>query len=289
MPLPARLLHRRSDSHKYDYGHLLVIAGSPCFSGAGLLCAEAALRCGAGLVTLAVPESLHGAIVRAKLKEVMTLPLPDTAEGSFSRSAAGRLLSFSRGTDAVVIGPGLSRAPSTQQLVRSLIGKVRKPCVIDADALYALSGHLSALRSRTRYDRMVLTPHEGEFSRLSGVAETRIRSDRKRVAKEFARHYNVTLVLKGHRTVVASADGALYVNKTGNPGMATAGSGDVLAGVIAAFIGQGLNLFDASRYGVYLHGMAGDLAAKKMTQLSMIASDIIEQLPRAVKRCSRHS
>jgi NAD(P)H-hydrate epimerase len=274
------LLQRKPDSHKGDYGHILIVAGSKRYSGAALLCAEAALRSGAGIVTLGLPESLCNPVIKIKPKEIMLLPLAQAKDGEISAAAYNKIVDFLKKADVFVLGPGLGLNISTQKLVRKLVKTVKKPFVIDADALTALAG-VKGVRFGAE---TVATPHPGEMARLIGIPAAVIQKKRKEVAKNFAAHYNSTVVLKGGRTVVASTRGSLYVNTTGNPGMATAGSGDVLAGVIAAFLGQGLDGFNAAKYGVYIHGMAGDLAAKQKTQLSLIASDIIDFLPKAIKK-----
>ncbi len=281
MRLPTRLLQRNPEAHKGDFGHIFILAGSARFSGAVLLCSEAALRAGAGLVTLGIPKGLNNAIIKIKPKEVMTLPLPETMSGSLSLGGYKKIRGFIKNIDVLVIGPGLSQDKSTQGLVRKIVSKTDKSTVIDADGLNALIGHLDLLRSKN----IIITPHPGEMAKLSGVSVKKVQSKRKELAQRFAKDYKVTVALKGHNTVVADYRDNLYINKTGNPGMATAGSGDVLTGMIGAFLGQGLNSFDAAKYAVYLHGLAGDLAAKEKTQISMIASDIIDKIPQAIKKC----
>lgn len=278
MRLPTQLLRRNPEAHKGDFGHILILAGSARFSGAAVLCAQAALRSGAGLVTLGIPKGLNSAVIKIKPKEAMTLSLPETNEGTLSLNALKIVRDFSTNIDVLAIGPGLGRNKSTQGLVRKVIAKINKPTVIDADGLNALSGRLKIQRD------MVLTPHPGEMAGLLGVSVKKVQSERKQVALRFAKQHRVTLVLKGHNTVVADYKGNLYINKTGNPGMATAGSGDVLTGMIAAFLGQKLDAFEAAKYAVYLHGLAGDLAAEEKTQLSLIASDIIDYIPKAIKK-----
>ncbi|MFH0827551.1 MAG: NAD(P)H-hydrate dehydratase [Candidatus Omnitrophota bacterium] len=287
MRLPIQLLRRKINAHKGDFGHVLILAGSARFSGAAVLCAQACARSGAGLVTLGIPESLNSAFLKIKPPEVMTLPLPQTKEITLSEEAFSIIRGFCEKVDVLAIGPGLGRNNSTQKLVSKIITKLDQPRVIDADALNALSGNLKILRG-TRYAvrDTILTPHPGEMARLLGVNTAQIQKNRKKVAKDFVLGYNVILVLKGHQTIVAQKDNKLYINKTGNPGMAKAGSGDVLTGIIAAFLAQGLNGFDAAKYAVYLHGLAGDLAAKEKTQMAMIASDIIGKIPQAIKICS---
>jgi ADP-dependent NAD(P)H-hydrate dehydratase / NAD(P)H-hydrate epimerase len=287
MRLPTLLSRRRLNSHKGDYGHILILAGSARYSGAAVLCAEAAMRSGAGLVTLGIPSGLNNAVIKIKPKEVMTLPLPQTRAQSLSLSGYGRIKSFLKEADVVLLGPGLSRDRSTQKLARKIVEGAGRPLVIDADALNALAGNIEALRSRAKKPvSTVITPHPGEMGRLLHRGVAAVQRDRKAIAKKFAFDYNVTVVLKGHQTVVADNRSRFYINKTGNPGMATAGSGDVLSGMIAAFLGQKLDAFSAAKYAVYLHGMAGDLAAKEKTQLALVASDIIDKIPEAIKRCS---
>nr|MBP7215826.1 NAD(P)H-hydrate dehydratase [Candidatus Omnitrophota bacterium] len=240
-----------------------------------------------GLVTLGIPESINQAVIKIKYKEVMTLPLPETREGTLSKRALDEILEFVKGVTVVVVGPGLSLNTQTQGLVRAIIKAITVPLVLDADALNALAGNYSAL-SFNRYSlaTKIITPHPGEMARLQGVSIQKVQRNREAVARAFAKEHKVTVVLKGHHTVVADIQGNVYINKTGNPGMATAGSGDVLTGMIAALMAQGLSAFNAAKYAVYLHGFAGDLAAQEKSQLGMIASDIIDKLPEAIKKCS---
>ncbi|MDD2751910.1 MAG: NAD(P)H-hydrate dehydratase [Candidatus Omnitrophica bacterium] len=277
------MLHRKPDSQKGDFGHIFILAGSSRFSGAAVLAGNAAMRSGAGLVTLGIPESLNPAIIKIKFKEVMTLPLPETKPGVLALGAYSRIKDFLKEADVLVIGPGLGRQASTQKLIRKIITEVNIPVVIDADGLNALVGQLNILRTKHCVPgNVILTPHPGEMARLLGISVAKVQQARKGIAQKFSRDYKVTLVLKGNHTVVSSS-GNLYINNTGNPGMATAGSGDCLAGMIAAFLGQGLEAFNAAKFAVYLHGMAGDLAAKEKTQISLIASDIIDKIPQAIK------
>ena len=272
---------RKPDTHKGDYGHIFILAGSLGLSGAAVLCANSAMRSGAGLVTLGVPEGVYSIIAKKAYPEVMVRPLAETKDKTLSLKAYPAIMSLIEKTDVLAIGPGLSRNPQTQKLIRRIISNIHKPMVIDADALNALSGNLEILRINPNLK--ILTPHPGEFSRLSGAPRVYIQKNRETLAKKFACDYNIILVLKGHHTVVASAD-KVYVNKTGNPGMATAGSGDVLTGIISALLGQGLSGFSAAKTGAYLHGLAGDIAAKEKTQAALIASDIIENIPVAIKK-----
>jgi NAD(P)H-hydrate epimerase len=284
----VQLLHRRLNAHKGDFGHIFILGGSARFSGAAVLCAAAAMRTGAGLVTLGIPRSLNNAVIKIKPKEVMTLPLAETKEGTLSLTGYKKIKDFIKHIEVLVVGPGLTQNKSTQGLVRKVILETDKPIIIDADGLNALVKHLDLLAVTRQASGVtkILTPHPGEMARLLGISIKKVQDNRKEIAKKFAKDYKVIVVLKGRNTVVVDYKGNLYVNKTGNPGMATAGSGDVLTGMIVALLGQGLNAFNASKYAVYIHGLAGDLAAKEKTQLGMIASDIIEKIPEAIKKCS---
>jgi len=244
------------------------------------LCAHS----GAGLVTLAVPEKIVNAIIKVKPKEVILFPLGQTSDGFFSFKSYKKIKDFLEKIDILVIGPGLGQNNSTQKLVRKIIMEIDKPLILDADGINALVGNLEILSAihYTLYAK-ILTPHPGEMARLLGKSVEEIQKNRKNIAKSFSKSYNCILVLKGYKTIVAEPRGKIYINKTGNPGMATAGSGDVLTGIIASFLGQGLDAFSAVKYAVYLHGLAGDLAAEEKTQLGMIASDIIEKIPEAIK------
>lgn len=287
MQLPAQLLLRKVNSHKGDYGHIFILAGCARFSGAALLCAHAAMRAGAGLVTLGVPESIHPAIIKNKIKEVMTLPLPETKEGGLSLKALKEIRYFLKKADVLIIGPGLGQERSTYTLVRKVIQINVLPTIIDADALGALRENLNLLKKY--HGKIILTPHEKEFSNLFKVNLKLVKKNRKFIAKKYAKYYNNIIVLKGHRTIVTGGANQIYINKTGNPGMATAGSGDVLSGIIGAFLGQGLDTFKAAKFATYIHGLAGEIGAKDKTQMGLIASDIIERIPDAIKKSSfRH-
>ncbi|MCM8770647.1 MAG: NAD(P)H-hydrate dehydratase [Candidatus Omnitrophica bacterium] len=283
MRLPPRLLQRRPDTHKGDFGHIFILAGSGRFSGAAVLCAEAAMRTGAGLVTLGMPKSLTNAIIKIKPKEICLEPLPETKKASLSLAAFGKIKEFCKKIDILIIGPGLSEDKSTQNLIRKIIKTIDKPLVIDADGINALAGHLDLLKEIKK--EKILTPHPGEMARLLNTKKEFVQSNRNVIAKDFASRYNLTIILKGFKTIVADKRN-IYINKTGNPGMSTAGSGDVLTGMVAALWGQGLDAFSASKYATYLHGLAGDLAAKEKTQMGMIASDIIAKIPEAIKLSS---
>lgn len=271
---------RREDTHKGDFGHVFVVGASRGMTGAAYLASQAAIRSGSGLVTCGIPESLNS-IMEVKLTEVMTLALPETKIGSLSSSAEKEIVSFSGKTDVLALGCGLSRQKETQGLVRNLLKKVKTPVVLDADGIMALVGHSGLLKKREA--PIVLTPHAGEMSCLLEKNVRAIQENREKVALDFAKKHNVILVLKGHRSVVASPKGHKYVNRTGNSGMSTAGAGDVLTGMIASFVGQAIDPYSAAVIGVYLHGLAGDIAAREKGQFGMIAGDLLEKLPQAVQ------
>jgi NAD(P)H-hydrate epimerase len=271
-------------AHKGAFGHLLVVAGSPGMTGAAALASMSALRSGCGLVTLAVPESLNDAM-EAKLTEVMTLPVPETASRTFGQGSLETVISFSEKVDALALGPGLSTGTEVEDFVRSLLLEVRCPTCIDADGLNNISKNRSAIRKAQA--PLVLTPHPGEASRLERSGATAAEIDRGRIhfAARLAKRFTATVVLKGAPTIVADAGGPMVLNPTGNSGMATGGSGDVLTGMIGSFLAQGLDTFSASALSVYLHGLAGDLAADEVTEYCLVAGDIMEHIPLAFKEC----
>ncbi|MBL7155514.1 MAG: NAD(P)H-hydrate dehydratase [Candidatus Omnitrophica bacterium] len=271
---------RKKDTHKGDFGHVFVVAGSRGMTGAASLAAQAALLSGSGLVTCGIPKSLNP-IMEIKLTEAMTLPLAETKEGSLASSAEKKIAEFAKKVDVVALGPGLSRHEDTQVLVRNLLKSINKPVVLDADGIIAIINGRDILKKRTF--PIVLTPHPGEMSRLIGKEVRLIQASREKVASDFAKKNGVILVLKGRRTVVADSKGHTYINNTGNSGMSTAGVGDVLTGMIASFVGQGITPYSSAVIGVYLHGLAGDIAAKDKGQFSLIASDLLDKLPQAIK------
>ncbi|MBN1354507.1 MAG: NAD(P)H-hydrate dehydratase [Candidatus Omnitrophica bacterium] len=276
----AKIPTRPDDTHKGDFGHALILAGSRGMTGAAYLASQAAILAGSGLVTCGVPESLNG-IMEVKLTEVMTLPLPETKEASLDTRAEEKIVDFAEKCDVVGVGPGISRNKNTQKLVKNLLKRLKKPVVLDADGIIALGTDCDILKKR-KYPT-VLTPHEGEMSYVTGKRINAIRASRKTVAETFAKKYGVILALKGAGTIVAGAGNDPYVNTTGNSGMATAGAGDVLTGMITSFIGQGIAPYSAAVIGVYLHGLAGDIAAKEKGQFSLIATDLLDKLPQAIK------
>jgi len=271
---------RKRDAHKGSYGHLLVFAGSLGKSGAAALAGRAGLRTGAGLVTVATAAGVLPSIARA-MAELMTEPLAETPEKTIAAAALPRAISLLKGKNAVLLGPGLSTNASTAEFVFGLLPRIKAPCVIDADGLNIVASRpdvLSSLKAPA-----VLTPHPGEFARLVGRTNDEVVRHRLELAPEFATKRGVIVVLKGYRTLIASPDGRVFVNPTGNPGMATGGTGDVLGGMIGAQIAQQNDLLGAVLSAVYAHGLAGDVAADRLGERSLVAGDIIRYLPPALK------
>jgi len=278
--LSCFLSPRRIDSHKGSYGHIFILAGSAGMTGAAVLTSSGALSSGAGLVTTGIPNSLNQ-IMEVKLTEVMTKPLPETKFHSLSLSCYQEILDFTKNVDVIAIGPGLSRVSGTLKLARKIIENINLPMVIDADAIFALKGCTTILKRRRA--ATVITPHPGEMVYLTGNKVDEIQSKRIETARDFARRFAVITVLKGARTVVASPEGEVWINPTGNPGMASGGVGDVLTGIIASLIGQKVSPCEAARIGVYIHGLAGDIIRDKRGERGLVASDIINELPQAFK------
>jgi NAD(P)H-hydrate epimerase len=275
---------RARATHKGSYGHLLVVAGSLGKTGAAALAAGGALRGGAGLVTVATAASQQP-IVAGLVLEAMTAPLEEGRAGGIGQRAWPALLELVNGRDAVALGPGLGLDPEIQDVARRLVLETRVPMVVDADALTALAGHLDLLAKAAA--PRCLTPHPGEMARLLGTSVPDVQRDRIAVARAFATAHRVFLVLKGAVSVVATPDGTVLLNPTGNPGMASGGTGDVLTGITGAFLARGLAPGDALASAVYLHGLAGDVAAERMGEESLIARDVIEALPEAFRRLPR--
>jgi NAD(P)H-hydrate epimerase len=282
-PLP-RLAPRAPDSHKGDFGRALLVGGSRGMSGAIALAGMTTLRGGAGLVTLAVPSTIQG-VVAGFNPCYMTRALADDGE-RIAPSETDELLAMAEGMTALALGPGLGRVEGVTQFVARLYHEIRQPMVVDADALFALAERKELLHKAA--GPRILTPHPGEFARLTGAAPKSDDASRATAAGELASAggpADLIIVLKGHRTVIT--DGArVAINQTGNPGMATGGAGDVLTGLITAMLCQGLAPFDAARLGVHLHGLAGDLAAEKVGQVSLTARDLIDFLPAAFQAMS---
>lgn len=265
---------RKIDAHKGDFGRVLLLCGSRGYTGAAALAALGALRCGAGLVYLGVPESIY-TIEAIKLTEPIVFPLPDS-DGMLSEGAADHVLKMLPKMDAVLIGPGLGQSEGTLAVLKTVLKNAECPVVVDADGINLLSAHKDILRGRTA--PTIMTPHMGEFIRLGGNRNA-ARAD---AAVEIATALGVILVLKGHGTVITDGE-ECYVNPTGNPGMAVGGSGDVLAGMIAGLLGQGLTPLTAAACGVWLHGAAGDVCAKNTGMYGMLPSDMLAEIPRLMK------
>ena len=260
--------------HKGNFGKLLLLCGSRGYTGAAFFAAMGALRSGAGLVFLGVPESIYG-IEAVKLNEPVIFPLPD-AGGRLSADAVPEILTRLPQMDAVLVGPGLGQSEGTLAVVRAVLEKAECPVVVDADGINVLSAHRDLLRGRK--SPTILTPHDGEFARLGGV----IGEDRMSAAAALAEELGCTVLLKGHETCITDGtDG--YLNPTGNPGMAVGGSGDVLAGVITALLGAGLPPLEAAACGAWLHGAAGDRCAAELGQYGMLPTDMLSALPRLMK------
>ena len=271
---------RLPDAHKGDFGHVAIVAGSVGMTGAATLAAMGALRIGTGLVTVAVPESLND-IMEVKLTEAMTIPVPEGKARAFGMASLDRVLEIISERDAAVIGPGFGRDEDTIAFALKLIRKLAKPAIIDADALYAVSRDPSVLKKCRA--PLVITPHPGEMATLLGTTVDQVQSNRLEVARAFAKEHGVTVVLKGAGTVVAEPEGAAYINTTGSPGMATGGTGDVLSGIIGGLLAQGSDADHAANAAVYLHGRAGEIAAEKLGEAAMIASDVADSIGGAIQ------
>ena len=274
---------RNADANKYSVGSLLCICGSYSMAGAAALCAKAALKSGAGLVRCAVPKSIYP-IVATLVPEAVFLVLEETGDGVISEKEAGKIIKAANKADAVVCGCGSKCCKDTESIVMSLLMESETLLLLDADGINSAAKHINVLKERGC--SVVLTPHEGEMSRLMDMDSSVIRTVREASAGIVAKEYGCTVLLKGKNTVIVSEGGIeadVLVNPTGNPGMAVAGSGDVLAGMIGAFMAQGLGTKEASAAGAYLHGLAGDMAKEEFTEYSLTPSDIIDYIHKAVK------
>ncbi len=267
---------RMLESHKGSYGHALVIGGSTGMTGAVIMTSYGALRTGAGLVTAALPESLVP-ILEASIMEVMSQPLPETSEASISLEALPALENLLGTVSVCAIGPGMSRYREANAILRWVLEKSGVPILIDADGLNALEGDTAILKDRQV--PIIITPHPGEMARLTGLSVEEIQQNRLEIARNYAAAWGITVVLKGNKTVVASPSGEVFINMNGNPGMATAGSGDVLSGIILGLMAQGIRPQSAAVAGVYIHGSAGDRAAEIVGQRGLIAGDLLNHLP----------
>ena len=274
---------RAADTHKGTYGRVLIVAGSPGMAGAAALAARGALRGGAGLVTVGAPDSVFG-IIAGLVPEAMVMPYASDRDGQFVLAAKVGLLASAEFSDVIAVGPGIGTSEETQQLVRELVVESPAPVILDADGLNAFAGNPEALREVD--PPCVLTPHPGELAGLLSISTADVQTDRLAAARLLAARSRSVVILKGYRSLVCEPhEGCVAINPTGNPGMATAGSGDVLTGLLAALVGQGVESFAAARLGAFLHGEAGDIAAERVGEISLIASDIIEALPDAFSSC----
>lgn len=270
---------REFDSHKGRFGHLLVIAGSEGKTGAAALCANAAMRCGTGLVTLGVAESLNPALEPLVL-EPMTHPLPENEKGFLSDNCLKDILSLLTGKQALALGPGLGTREGTAKLVRELVMQSPVPLVLDADAVNCLADDPDVLKRKTV--PAILTPHPGEMARLCRVSSRDVQADRLGLARKFASEWDVILILKGARTVIALPDGKAFINPTGNPGMASGGMGDVLTGMVSGFLAQGFSPEAACLAGVYIHGLCADVLSKQKGAFGFLARDMVQSIPETI-------
>ena len=280
-PEGVRLPDRPDDGHKGTFGTVVVRAGSQGFTGAAYLASSGAARTGAGLVRLLVAQSIYS-ILAEKCTEVMVHPVPEVAPGVVGDRSSAAVLELFAGCDAAVIGPGLGRDPSTRRLLEALLPQITIPVVLDADGLNLVS-EIPGLLPRLRED-LILTPHPGEFARLSGLKTSEVQADRLGVAGRFAKSWRKVVVLKGAQTVVADPDGRLSINPVATPALASGGTGDVLAGMIGSLRGQGLPAFEAAVTGVYVHGLAGQWLEREIGRSGVLAGDLLPQIPRVMQR-----
>jgi hydroxyethylthiazole kinase-like uncharacterized protein yjeF len=273
---------RPAESNKGNYGHVLAVGGSLGKSGSVAMAGMAALRAGAGLSTVATPKSVLGTVAGFHA-ELMTEPLPETDAGAISTSALDRIAELGKGKSVLAIGPGISRDGETAELVRALVAQLELPMVVDADGLNAFESHTDELNGKGR--TLVITPHPGEMARLAACTIADVQKDRLGVARKFAREHELMVVLKGHRTLVVQPDGEAWVNTTGNPGMSTGGTGDILTGMVAGMIAQHpKDALGAVLAAVHLHGLAGDVMRERVGEHSLVATDLLIGLPEAFRR-----
>jgi len=274
---------RFSDSNKGSYGKIIIVTGSKGMTGAGGLSANACYRMGSGLVYLAVPDTLAD-IYSVLCPEAVVIPIKDSKNGYFAKLDKEEyelVIDKINNMDVMCIGPGMQMSEGSKKIVKKLITSIKRPMVIDADALNIIAEDPRVLK---KVKNCVITPHPGEMARLVNLTTKEVQDDRINIASNFAEKWDITVVLKGNNTVIATSDGRVYINETGNNGMATAGSGDVLAGIIAAIIGQKKSIIESAILGVYLHGLAGDIAVSRLNEYSIKASDIIKSLPEAINQ-----
>ncbi|MEG2380242.1 MAG: NAD(P)H-hydrate dehydratase [Oscillospiraceae bacterium] len=275
----SHLLPKRADdANKGDCGRVFIVAGSVGLTGAACLAAMGSLRMGSGLVTVGTPKTVQ-TVVSTKLTEAMTVPLEEN-NGIISKLAIPKILEFLKKSDVCVFGMGVGKSPDFLEILKAMLSE-NIPLLIDADGINALSENIDILKNKKC--KVVLTPHPGEMSRLTGLEVAEIQQNREKIASDFASEYDVVLLLKGSDTVIASPSGAMHINKTGNSGMASGGMGDVLSGIIGSCIGQNMSVYNSAVFGAFIHGLAGDFAAKEYGKLSMIATDLIENLPHALR------
>ncbi|MEK7851171.1 MAG: NAD(P)H-hydrate dehydratase, partial [Deltaproteobacteria bacterium] len=272
---------RKLDTHKGSYGRLLVIAGSRGKTGAAAMAAVSAMRTGAGVVTLAVPKNLQP-IYEMKLTEVMIEPLSEGEKWSIGENALGEIIKLAEDKSALVLGPGISPTQAAIKVMAGLIETITQPVVIDAGGIDAVAANPDILKNAK--GPRIITPHPGEMGRLLGVSSKDVQADRAGIAKKYAVENNVFVVLKGAHTVIAAPDGKVFINTTGNPGMATAGTGDALAGMIGGLLAQGISPEKAAIAAVYLHGLAGDMVRDEKGEYGIMATDVIEKIPLAIKK-----
>ncbi|MEQ8763593.1 MAG: NAD(P)H-hydrate dehydratase [Planctomycetota bacterium] len=276
-PNPPSLPARSPESHKGDFGRVLVIAGSLGLTGAAVLTGEAALRSGAGLVTVATARSQQPILATKIASPCMTAALPDSPEGFLTPEALEPALELAEARDVVALGPGIGSRPATRSLVRTFLERLDRPCVLDADGLTAMAGHVESLQGSAP---RILTPHPGEMAQLLERSTAEVQADREAAARHLAARSGAVVVLKGAGTVITAGD-RLVVHPLANPGLATGGTGDVLTGVVTALLGQGLEPFDAAWLGVIVHARAGQLAREQLGEVSMTAADVLDRLPDA--------
>ena len=276
------VFNRPDDANKGTLGSLLCICGSFGMAGAAIMAGKAALRCGLGLLKTALPKSIYP-IAAGAIFESVFFPLEETPDGKISKNNIDFLLSEAEKSSAVLIGCGLSVCDDSEELVNSFIENCSKPLVLDADALNCVAKNPDILKKAKA--PIIITPHPGEMARLVKSTPKAVNENRAEIATDFAKEYGVVTVLKGAGTIIAPPEGRVMINRTGNSGMATGGSGDVLAGMTGSLSAQGAKPFDAAAAAVYLHGLAGDIAAEKLGRISMLPTDLINEIPQAYKRC----
>jgi ADP-dependent NAD(P)H-hydrate dehydratase / NAD(P)H-hydrate epimerase len=275
---------RSHDVNKGSFGRALIVGGSPGFSGAVALAAWGAMRAGAGLVTAAVPARLHD-LMEIKLTEAMTAPVAETDSGHFAEAGLDALIDLAMDKNVVAFGPGVGRNRETAEMLYSLLPELKGAVILDADGLNLLADNISVLKQVR--GPVILTPHPGEMARLTGKTIQEVQADRVGIAREFARKHGVHLILKGAHSIIAEPAGEVFVNPTGNPGMATGGTGDVLTGILAGYLAQGFSVLDAVIAGVYMHGLAGDWAAELKGEKGLTACDLLDGLPEVTKTLER--